>query len=382
MKLLSFFIFYSFLIQLSFSSIGLCEGSCFDEAPSFKSLPITGIGKLYNHYIEPGSIKTFSIDTGKSTRFKLYIDSDPKGEWNVEILDGSDTIVERIEPEKLLKGYWTNHIWSNNITIKVPKNGQKILVSMSLESKKPVEVQNVIPSNSLPSFKPVNGYFSLEKLPFSNSIVHLRIIYNNIERPCTGFLISDQFLITNEHCVSNEKMASQTSVWIGYENESKKPFEILTVKELVISNYELDFSILKLDEPVSINFNIFKWRLSTLNYFEKVLIIQHPNGEIKQFSSDSDCYISNPKLKGRSGLFNDFGHRCDTKDGSSGSPILDNQYKLIGIHHWGLHPGDKLEYNQGVSIEKVYSYLNNKIRAKEFNGSFNNTIESILSKLQ
>jgi V8-like Glu-specific endopeptidase len=32
----------------------------------------------------------------------------------------------------------------------------------------------------------------------------------------------------------------------------------------------------------------------------------------------------------------DFGHGCTTSEGSSGSPVIDAHYKVIGLHHLGF----------------------------------------------
>jgi V8-like Glu-specific endopeptidase len=35
-------------------------------------------------------------------------------------------------------------------------------------------------------------------------------------------------------------------------------------------------------------------------------------------------------------VLTDFGHSCDTIQGSSGSPVLDSNHRVVGLHHWGF----------------------------------------------
>ena len=53
-------------------------------------------------------------------------------------------------------------------------------------------------------------------------------------------------------------------------------------------------------------------------------------------------------------------YRTPTEEGSSGSPLFDSEWQLVGIHHYSsqafdsfLTPGKKLAANQGVSIRRI-----------------------------
>jgi endonuclease I len=65
---------------------------------------------------------------------------------------------------------------------------------------------------------------------------------------------------------------------------------------------------------------------------EYVSIIQHPNGEPKQLALRENQLID---------LLPDFLHyRTDTAPGSSGSPIFNDQWEIVGLHHSGVPKRD------------------------------------------
>ena len=50
----------------------------------------------------------------------------------------------------------------------------------------------------------------------------------------------------------------------------------------------------------------------------------------------------------------DFGHKCDTLGGSSGSPVMDWTTGLVvGLHHFGFLAGSPNPVNQAVAFRRV-----------------------------
>jgi len=55
---------------------------------------------------------------------------------------------------------------------------------------------------------------------------------------------------------------------------------------------------------------------------------------------------------------NNVGHVCDTEGGSSGSPLLGSDYKVVGLHHLGFIGNDKWgRENRGVRIGLIMDLL-------------------------
>ena len=90
---------------------------------------------------------------------------------------------------------------------------------------------------------------------------------------------------------------------------------------------------------------------------DEVIIIQHPGGGQKQIalSHNAIAFADARRLQ----------YLTDTLEGSSGSPVFDMTWRLIGLHHkggWLLEPGGKQKYfrNQGIHINRVIQGLKDK----------------------
>jgi endonuclease G len=83
-----------------------------------------------------------------------------------------------------------------------------------------------------------------------------------------------------------------------------------------------------------------------------VFIIQHPDGGPKMIGLSHNLvrHVDDDVLQ----------YWTDTKAGSSGSPVFDNRWRVVGLHHrWVAAPeGEGVAYrNQGRRIEPVLAGL-------------------------
>ena len=83
---------------------------------------------------------------------------------------------------------------------------------------------------------------------------------------------------------------------------------------------------------------------------QHVNIVQHPKGRRKEVAVQQNQI---------SGLFpTRVRYTTDTEPGSSGSPVFDNQWDLMAIHHAGGEYSDgRWKNNQGVRIDKIVADL-------------------------
>lgn len=173
----------------------------------------------------------------------------------------------------------------------------------------------------------------------SRSVARLTFVKSDRIMSCSGFLVDNKHLMTNNHCISDATTCESGTIWFGFENVKKDIFnpdwEENKCSAVVRTSVGLDYSILLLAKDTS------KWghlKMTPLNMTgtepTSLYIIQHPGGESKQISF-LDCAVSTINAKGVATKDTDFGHTCDTMSGSSGAPVFDQAHRLIGLHHLG-----------------------------------------------
>src|SRR5262249_5818055 len=95
---------------------------------------------------------------------------------------------------------------------------------------------------------------------------------------------------------------------------------------------------------------------------EWVTIIQHPNGGPKQIAIRSSRIVLLPQDAVRGVSVERFIHYLtDTEPGSSGSPVLNDQWQVVALHHKAVpapssDPDAPTEWigNEGVRVSAIY----------------------------
>lgn len=198
----------------------------------------------------------------------------------------------------------------------------------------------------------------------------------------TGWLISSNFLITNYHVIENrdeyndenildedlQKQVINSKVHFFFDQEGLEG-KLVDVSELIVFDKDptKDFAVLKLSgSPKDISFlpvSNKKVILPEPNQTVQgrvikplaVNIIQHPGGGPKRVTLRNNLVYSAeyPLLH----------YYTDTLGGSSGSPVFDDSWQVIGLHRAAVFKqtefnGKKLGYiNQGVQIHSILAYL-------------------------
>jgi hypothetical protein len=166
---------------------------------------------------------------------------------------------------------------------------------------------------------------------------------------CTAFLVGARLLLTNQHCITNETELLSTLVDFNYDNTGSTPSGV-RLEKIAAQSRELDYALVRLSEdPPGAGRLHFAPSDEHDRDKQPLLIIQHPGGQPKHVSM-KDCHISGLGLVGVDvSQRSDFGHACDTLGGSSGSPVIDwNTRLVVGLHHFGFLPGAKDPVNQAV----------------------------------
>ena len=180
----------------------------------------------------------------------------------------------------------------------------------------------------------------------------------------TGFLVSENVLMTNNHVIDNMRTALNSLVEFNYQDDVNfMPCPTCTFRlnpeQFFVTDEELDFTLVALkDNPSSEKHPKDFGHLNLISEEGKILegeyvsIIQHPNGGPKAVT------IRENKVSSISG---DFVHYLtDTEPGSSGSPVFNDQWIVVALHHSGVpDPNKKNAWiaNEGIRISSISNYF-------------------------
>ncbi len=178
----------------------------------------------------------------------------------------------------------------------------------------------------------------------------------------TGFMISPTLFLTNNHVISEprflKKIRIQFNYQLGLDGSETHTDSFLAVHDDAFhTNPSLDYTVVRL-QPASGENPGEKWGFVELNdevqfrSGHNFNIIQHPDGRRKEVA------LQNSQLQA---VFNNAVHyTADTEPGSSGSPVFDNLWQLVALHHAGgeydEHAGKWLT-NEGIRIDRIVEDL-------------------------
>src|SRR5207248_1603539 len=92
---------------------------------------------------------------------------------------------------------------------------------------------------------------------------------------------------------------------------------------------DLDFMLLRLELPITTEDQISQLSLepNSIQPDEFVNIIQHPNGGSMEVSLRFNQVVALEDKR--------IHYLADTEEGSSGSPVFDDSWRLVALHHSG-----------------------------------------------
>ncbi len=159
--------------------------------------------------------------------------------------------------------------------------------------------------------------------------------------PCTAFLVADDLIMTNHHCVPgilDNPKAKATSITgvrlvMGYVQEgvTEGTESFIVLPEPVETSKELDYTILRIaGQAPGAQYGALQLAAATPLDNDPYWIIGHPMGESQRISREK-CRANSPAVSEQQLL-----HTCDTMPGNSGSPVIDaSSRQVVGLHHAG-----------------------------------------------
>lgn len=188
----------------------------------------------------------------------------------------------------------------------------------------------------------------------------------------TGFLIGRRSVLTNYHVVKAADQAAKDGGEINCEFDyfsaeapsktlkatpgpnwlrAKSPYSVSDINGTgEPSSNELDFALITLENDVEDTRQHLPLPFAPpiVSQSDYIVIAQHPGGQTAQIALGQVVAYPGNGLRYR--------YNVTTEPGSSGSPVLDMDLDLVGLHH-AADPALQPKYNQGVPIARIKDAL-------------------------
>jgi endonuclease G len=191
------------------------------------------------------------------------------------------------------------------------------------------------------------------------AVVRLLVTLDGEQFFGTAFRVSADLFLTCHHVLFAESgnPATDVDVWFGYERtfsgSTKAHVSIPGRVDTILGDPVHDWAVIRLTGPMPDGIPVI--RLSgapAVRADDRVYIIQHPYGGVKKIGMIHNVvrYVNDDVIR----------YWTDTEGGSSGSPVFNERWQVVGLHQrWisdGTHSAPEVR-NQGCRIEHVIAGL-------------------------
>lgn len=179
----------------------------------------------------------------------------------------------------------------------------------------------------------------------------------------SGFLVGPGLFMTNNHVLKDRTLAKNSYLVMNYEYDDesglKQTVKFRFTDELFITNATLDFTLVSVapsgqDGRALSEFGFLRLIKESGKAIkgEPMSIIQHANGLPKQIA------IRDSVVLGRKSDY--IYYTTDTNSGSSGSPVLNDQWLPVALHHRAVPDYNRVDSyvcNRGIRISSIVEYI-------------------------
>jgi V8-like Glu-specific endopeptidase len=177
----------------------------------------------------------------------------------------------------------------------------------------------------------------------------------------TAFRVGTRHLLTNHHVLFNQRDGGRKVVsaqaWFNYETDESGRLRPLRQVECdpdsIVGEADEDWALIATSEPIPDEFPILPLTNTRAPEIDdRVYIIQHPYGGQKKIAFQHNLVRSVDQWK--------IQYWTDTDLGSSGSPVFDENWSVVALHHFSLTApkSDRIGVrNQGRRIDHVVARM-------------------------
>ncbi|MDB5352507.1 MAG: putative N-acetylmuramoyl-L-alanine amidase [Planctomycetota bacterium] len=177
----------------------------------------------------------------------------------------------------------------------------------------------------------------------------------------TGFLVAPDVLLTNHHVLPDIATASGAVAVANHEADPPDGVVAavaikvqLAPKRLFVTQEELDFTFCGVLGLEGLGVIPMTRDSQTIGTSDVVNIIQHPRGRPKEVAIQDNHIVKADHVV--------LHYICDTEPGSSGSPVFDNRWRLVALHHASIVADAPAGGRHARGMDRQLRFLNEGVR--------------------
>ncbi|OYE06406.1 trypsin-like peptidase domain-containing protein [Nostoc sp. 'Peltigera membranacea cyanobiont' 232] len=215
-------------------------------------------------------------------------------------------------------------------------------------------LEKIIGENTL---RPIS--FLQQGLQVARSVAYIGVRTSQERWSGTGFLVAQDLLLTNNHVLHSSNLLADTIFRFNYEEnfqgEAQQTDEYRPKPNGAFhTSQALDYTLVQLGGEPGKKWGWLPLVSKPISVGSRVNIIQHPSGQSKQISLQNNFvqYVGGNVVQ----------YITSTLQGSSGSPVFNDGWQIVALHHAGGNipePTTQQRYfrNEGIQIESILADL-------------------------
>lgn len=160
----------------------------------------------------------------------------------------------------------------------------------------------------------------------------------------TSFLVAPGLMLTNHHVLRSNQEGAASELEMDFEENKFGPAKpvhsfLLEPDRFFLTDAKLDFTLVSVRTESQTGLKLAGYRFLPLvgeqgkvRVGQEVNIVQHPRGKAKQVVVRNNRLVDLPD--GAGDYY--FHYKADTEKGSSGSPVFNDRWEVVALHHSGV----------------------------------------------
>lgn len=206
--------------------------------------------------------------------------------------------------------------------------------------------------------------FLAQGLKVARSVVYIGVRTARGKASGSGFMVAPDLVLTNKHVLASAEIVPNALFRFNYEENFQgeaQPASEYRGKAggIFHTNPALDYTLVEVEGEPGQEWGWLPLAARDVRVNSRVNIIQHPMGQPKQVSIQNNFveYVDRNAIQ----------YVTSTMPGSSGSPVFNDNWEVVALHHAGgniLEPttGQRYYRNEGIWIGSILADLPEELR--------------------